>query len=154
MKFQFSFFTQYGQFYLADEKSAGNTDSDNFWNDESFNDKLAIEDGILGISLENDEAIANGELEILNKRQKISGSEKADHIVEASIKVNSGKLQIQDCPNSQTELEIELEAAWYRIRVYSMNLNRAYESEPGDFYRIEIWKEGYSPKIVLKRWSR
>jgi hypothetical protein len=94
-----SIFTQYGQFYLADKEVCGDTSHSDFWNDVAFNERLAITEGGLGVCIENDEAIANIEIEIINKRNENFDLNLYDHIVEGSLYVSSGKLQILDCPN-------------------------------------------------------
>ena len=79
---------------------------------------------------------------------------KFDHVVEGSLLIKSGSLQILDCPNFQTEIKIDLEPGWYRVRIYSSNLEQAYKQNPEDTYLINIWREGYSQRNVLKRWHR
>jgi hypothetical protein len=49
-------------------------------------------------------------------------------------------------------MEIKIEPGDYRIRVYSCNLKSAYNENPKDFYKIEIWKEVFSNRVVLKRY--
>lgn len=154
MNHKLSIFTEYGQFYIADRDSAGDTGSSDFWNSEALNDRLAIEKGVLGVSIENDEAIANMEIELLKSRVEESDLSEFDHVVEGSLLVRSGKLQIQDCPHSQVELEIDVEPDWYRVRVSFSNLEKAYQENPEDKYLIKIWKEDYSERVVIKRWIR
>ena len=151
MKHKLNFSSSYRQFYLVDKQTSHNTDSDKFWTDQAFADKLAVEKGILGIGIENDEEIVKCELEILNSKSQIDNFNLYDHVVEASIQINSGTLQVLDCPNSHLELELNVEPADYRVRVYSNNLKSAYDDKPKDFYQIEIWKENFSDRIVLKR---
>ncbi len=59
MTYKLSIFTHYGQFYIADKDASGDTGNQDFWNSEAFNDRLAIDEGILGVSIENYEALAN-----------------------------------------------------------------------------------------------
>ncbi|WP_343617634.1 hypothetical protein [Flavobacterium sp.] len=140
MKFSLNFTTDYGQFYLND-KDAGDTGSEDFWSDEALNDKLAVEKGILGISIENSEGIVKCELEILNSKSLISDFSDFDHVVEASLEIKTGFLQINDCPFSNLVLEEKIEIGIYRVRVYFKNLESAYSENPEDFYKIEIWKD-------------
>ncbi|MGN6494321.1 MAG: hypothetical protein ACTHLE_20180 [Agriterribacter sp.] len=149
-----SFFTQYGQFYIADENADGDTGSQDFWNTQAFDDRLAITDGILGVSLENDDTTANVEVELLYSKPEENDLNKFDHIVEESLCIKSGKLQILDCPNFQAELELNIEPGWYKVRVGSSNLAKAYQENPEDKYFIEIWQEDYSERKVIKRWHR
>ncbi len=152
MKFSLDFTTSYGQFYLSD-KDEGDTGSPDFWTDEAFNDKLAVEKGVLGVSLENSEGIVKGEIEILGSKSLISDFSDFDHVVEASLVINTGFLQINDCPFSALILEEKIETGNYRVRVYFKNLKTAYDKDPKDFYKIEIWKDSFSDRSVLKRFE-
>lgn len=153
MKLNLKFVTDYKQFYLNDKNANGNTGSENFWSESAFADKLAIEDGVLGIGIENDEGKVECKFEILNSKRLIDNFSDFDHVVEASLKIHSGILQITDCPHSEVEMETEIENGEYRVRVYSINLKTAYEENPRDTYKIEMWKEAYSDRIVLKRFE-
>ena len=149
-----SIFTQYGQFYIADKDASVDTGSQEFWNSQAFDDRLAIGDGILGVSLENDDALANIEVELLHSKREEKDLSKFDHIVEGSLLIKSGKLQILDCPNFQVELELNVEPDWYKVKVSFTNLAKAYQENPEDKYFIKIWRESYSPSMVIKRWHR
>ena len=152
MKFQLKFTTDYRQFYVNDKNANGNTSSDNFWTDQAFEDKLAVEDGVLGIGIANSEGLVDCTFEILNSKSSNNDFSEFDHVVEASLKIHSGVLQVIDCPFSEIEMEIKIEPGDYRIRVYSCNLKSAYNENPKDFYKIEIWKEVFSNRVVLKRY--
>ena len=153
MKSSLKFTTEYGQFYLSDKSANGNTGSENFWTEKAFAEKLAVEDGILGISIANDEGKVECEFDIVNSKSLIENFGEFDHVVEASLQIHSGILQVLDCPNSEIEMEIEIENGEYRVRVYSRNLESGYEENPGDSYKIEMWKEVYSERTVLKRFE-
>jgi len=148
-----SFFSQYGQFYIADKDAHADTGSKDFWNNEAFHNRLAVDDGILGVSIENDEAVANVEIELLPFKPEEKDLSRFDHIVEESLLIRSGKLQILDCPNSQVEFELNLEPDWYRVRVSSANLTKAYQEIPEDKYNIKIWRESCSKIKVVKKWN-
>lgn len=153
MTYRLDFFTQYGQFYIADEESEKGDIGSDFWNEIALTTRLALSDGILGIALENDECKAKVEVSVLESSPIcVNNIANADHVVEGSIRIPSGSLQIQDCPNSKVELEIAIDPSDYRCRIYAFNLNHAYEKEPKDHYRIEIWKEPYKAVKILKQW--
>jgi len=153
MIYDLKFFTQYSQFYILDSGTIGESDEEEFWSNQALNDRLALEDGIMGITVENDLTSVIGELEIL-KEPNPNPNLSADHIVEGSLEIKSGLLEIQDCPTSTVIHSIPMDNHHYRVRVYSFNLNNLYEGdEPKDRYRIEIWKEESSPREVLKQWS-
>lgn len=152
MKFELKFTTDYGQFYINDKNAKGNTGSENFWTDQAFADKLAVEDGVLGVAIANDEGKVECEFEILKSRSEINDFKSFDHVVEASIKIHSKVLQILDCPHYNVEIETGIENGEYRVRVYSLKLDSAYDENPNDTYKIEMWKEVYSERNVLKRY--
>lgn len=154
MIYVLDFFTQYGQFYIVDKGTIGETDDLEFWSDQALNDRMAYENGILGILVENDFTMVLGELKILDAPNPTLDL-KADHIVEGSIQINSGTLELQDCPTSTVEHSIQLENGNYRVRVHAFNLNNVYtekQETPNDRYRIEIWKQEAAPRKVLKQW--
>ena len=46
-----SFFTEYYQFYILDSESEGKTDAPDFWNDEAGTRRLAIGEGLRGVTV-------------------------------------------------------------------------------------------------------
>ncbi|MDC7997695.1 hypothetical protein [Gilvibacter sediminis] len=153
MSLRLKFRTSFRQFYLNDKNSNGDTSSDDFWSDDAFTDKLAVGEGVLGIGIENEEGDVECEFEILVTKSLIEDFSDFDHVVEASLKIHSGFVQVLDCPNSEIVMETAIENGDYRVRVYSKNLNTAYEKNPNDTYKIEMWKEVYSERKVLKRFE-
>lgn len=153
MKHSLTIFTEYGQFYIADLNNNPDLDTLEFWNEEAFADRLAIDNGLLAVSVANDEAIAQMEVEVVDSRIIDEDMTHYDHVVEGSIEIKSGKLQIQDCPTSQVELELEVTPVWYRVWVGPANLDKAYQDNPEDKYYIKVWKEEPSIRTVLKRYE-
>lgn len=155
MKHKLNFITSYQQFYLADKSHQGTTGSDSFWTDESHNDRLAIEKGILGIGTESYGSI-KGELAVLDKANDNVDYNLYDHIVEGGLEVKSGVLQVLDCPNNSLESEVKVTPGNYRVRIYSSNLSSVMdEDEDGnDYYKIEIWRDDNMERKVLKRYVR
>ena len=152
MKFDLNFTTGFGQFYLND-KDKGDMGSENFWTDEAFNARLAVESGILGISIANDEGIVKCELEILDSKSLVSDFSIFDHVVEASLEIKTGILQVNDCPFTDLILEQKIEIGNYRVRIYFNNFKSAYSENPEDYYKIEMWKDDFSNRHVLKRFE-
>ncbi|MBL4679033.1 MAG: hypothetical protein JKY70_23000 [Mucilaginibacter sp.] len=147
-----NFYTQYSQFYITDKDPLGDVDSDNFWTNEAFNERLAIEEGIVGVGTECYGPV-KGELQILQQENNCFSLDDYDHIVEGGIKINSGVIQIMDCPNSIVEIEVVVENGAYRARVYSSNLSSVDGDEGDDYYRIEIWPSTDMERKVLKQYS-
>ena len=151
--FQIDFYTQYNQFYICDKDSPLLTDSDNFWTDDAFAERLAIEDGVLGVGTECYGPV-KAEMILLGSENSARDMSEFDHIVEGSLVIKSGILQIKDCPNSSIELEVKVESGCYRVRIYSSNLDSVDGDEGNDHYTIEIWKAEKAGRKVIKRYER
>jgi hypothetical protein len=127
---QLNFSTEYYQFYILDSQSEGKTDADDFWCSEANERRLAIGKGILGVTTSTYGQVF-GEVHVLDKQPM--KDLKADHIVEASMKFLSGKLEIKNCTGYETQLTINLEKDDYRIRISSYNLESL-----NDFIKFKI----------------
>jgi hypothetical protein len=135
MKYQLDFNTAYNQFYTVDGTQNGDTASVNFWTNEAFQDRLAIEEWVLGVGIESYGHV-KAELQLLNSPTKEIDFSKYGHIVEGGIKISSGLLQIIDYPNREIALSVLIEPGNYRVRVYSMDLDGVDtdEDERDDHY--------------------
>jgi hypothetical protein len=153
MKYQLEFYTQYSQFYICDKDSENDTGAKSFWTNEAFNDRLAVGTGVLGIGTECYGPI-KGELILLDSSESITDNNEYDHIVEGGLEINSGIIQVLDCPNSIVQLELPVTPGTYRVRVYSSDLASVEGDEGDDFYKIEIWRGLNTERKVLKRYSR
>ncbi|PTX12283.1 hypothetical protein C8N40_11481 [Pontibacter mucosus] len=135
-----NFYTSHRQFYIIDKNPTGSTSTDDFWSDAASIRRLAVESGILGVGTECYGPV-KGEIEFLNHSQKAEDFAKYDHVVEGDLQVNSGVLQIIDCPTGAVEFEKIVNPGNYRVRIYSMNLDSVNgEDEGDDYYRIEVWQ--------------
>lgn len=152
MDYKLDFYTSHHQFYIYDKLSPGSTDSDNFWTDSAHKDRLALEEGIIGIGTECYGPVKT-EIVILDKSNNAFNSDLYDHIVEGGLNLKSGVLQIMDCTDFSSQLDIELKPGNYRVRVYSSNLASVLGDEGNDFYRIEVWPSDTLERKVLKRYK-
>tara|TARA_Y100000815_G_C13306913_1_gene486846 strand:+ start:750 stop:1397 length:648 start_codon:yes stop_codon:yes gene_type:complete len=157
MKYNINFYTQYNQFYIEDKGSNGDTGSVEFWSEEAFLSKMALDKGIIGVGTQSYGNI-RGEIMILDKPTTDINFDLYDHIVEGGINIESGELQILDCPNSHVELSFKIDPGKYRIRVYGSNFNSVEQTDlahdsDNDFYKIEIWKSEDMQRKVLKQWE-
>lgn len=148
----FDFYTSHHQFYIYDKFSEDN--SSDFWSDQAYSERLAIGTGLLGISTESYGQI-KGEINLLEQDNITFDIGNYDHIVEGSLDINSGVLQILNCPNSCVELELVVTPGIYRVRVYSKNLASYLEEiNENDYYKIEVWPDRYLDRKVLKQFPR
>ncbi|MBX0292062.1 hypothetical protein K3G63_16555 [Hymenobacter sp. HSC-4F20] len=154
MKHTVQFTTSYSQFYIYDRDSPGATDLSEFWSGSAFDDKLAIEDGILGVSI-GTYSYVNVTITLLEQRNEVVSFDACDHAVEAILEIKSGTLQILDCPSSTLEYKMSVSPGVYRVRVGSLGLDSIVDSdeEADDYYTIELWPEPPSPRQVLKRYA-
>jgi hypothetical protein len=148
------FHTAYSQFYIIDPMVDYDTGSDKFWTQDAASDMLAVETGVLGVGI-GSYGHVKAELEVLLKPNTENDYSKYDHIVEAGIQIDSGLLQVIDCPNSEIVLSIAIEPKTYRVRIYSIGLSESdpEEDEGKDYYKIEIWPDNNMERKVLKRYS-
>lgn len=157
MKKSFQFDTQYNQFYIQDKNFEGNTSDFDFWSDQSFFQRLAIGQGILGVSTQSYGYI-KGEIEIIPFPSETTDFDTYNHVVEAGIEIKSGELQISDCPNSEIKIKIKIDSGKYRVRIYSSNFESVIETDlshdsDNDFYRIEVWASQEMTRKVLKQYE-
>lgn len=156
MKYKFNFYTEYRQFYLQDKNSNADTGSINFWTDEAFLGRLALEKGIIGVGTQSYGRI-KGEIELVDKPSDDFNYDDYDHIVEGGIYIQSGELQIIDCPNSEVEVTLKLTPGKYRARVYGSDFGSVKEPDlahdtDNDYYKIEIWPDDNMERKVLKQY--
>ena len=151
------FYTEYNQFYIEDKNNSGNTGSPNFWTDKTVSERLAIEDGIIGVGTQSYGNI-RGEIELLEKPAIKIDYNKYDHIVEAGINIRSGELQVLNCTSSDLQATLKLNPGTYRVRIYSSNLASVKETDlahdtDNDYYRIEVWPSDDMEIKVLKQYK-
>jgi hypothetical protein len=141
------------KFYTEDKKIKTEINPKEFWSEEAHSDRLAMENGILGIRTECYGPV-KGELVVLKEVNEDVNFDLYDHIVEGGLKVSSGVIQVLDCPTSSVQSEIKIENGTYRVRVYSSNLSSVDGDEGDDYYKIEIWKDDNLERKVLKKYVK
>jgi hypothetical protein len=149
-KHNLSFFTEYYQFYILDSETKAQTDAHDFWNAEADKRKLAIGEGLLGVTVAK---YAEIKVEVRVLSVEPNENAEADHIVETSLNLPSGLLQIKDCTSYDTVLELKLEKGTYRIRISSFKLWAVKGDEGDDYYMVEMWKAVFSDTVIIKEWK-
>jgi hypothetical protein len=146
------FFTEYYQFYIQDATAKASTDSDIFWTAHATEDKMAVEEGLLGISVAKYAEI-QVQINIHQQKQNIFNLQDYDHIVEASIDVPSGILQILNCTGMEKQVEINVSPGIYTVRSSSANLKTVQGDTGDDFYMIDIYPSDKKERTVLKKYE-
>lgn len=146
------FYTQYNQFYIVD---SGYKESEkDIWADSALMNRLGVDEDLLAVFTGSYGPI-KGQLEIKNDGSSIENLEEYDHVVEGKINIETGVLQVQDCPTSSVVQEVELPSGLYSVRIYSKGLTTVEGDEGDDFYRIVIWPAMNNDKQVkvLKQYT-
>ena len=149
--YNLDFSSEYYQFYILDAQSKGETDAPDFWCPDADKRRLAIGEGLLGVTIATYGGV-RGEIRILDNKPELLPN--ADHIVEASIRFISGLLEVRDCTGYELQLAIPLSKTAYRIRISSHNLGSAHNDEGDDSYTIDIWKSRFSKPKILKNFAK
>lgn len=148
-----NFSTEYYQFYLLDSKTKAKTDADDFWCLDADKRRLAIGEGLLGVTITTYGDVVMTLRILLGKPQVLVD---ATHVVEASIRMPSGILQIKNCTAYATQFELPIEKGTYRVRVttqkiiYSSFVNGKTVDDLVDDYIIDMWKSNFTKPKILK----
>ncbi len=158
MRHKFEFYTFYNQFYIENKGGNADTSSDSFWTEKSFKDGLAIGEGIIGVGTKSYGYI-KGDIEVLAKSRDNVNFDLYDHIVEGGINIDSGTLEIRNCPDASLELSLKIKPGKYRIRIYGSNYDSVLEPDLAkntdkDYYKIEIWPDNNMECKILKQYIR
>jgi hypothetical protein len=145
----------YRQFYVLDPDSRGDTGSADFWTQEAFDLRLAVEQGVIGIG-----TVTNGEvpvtIETLDTEPALS-LEPWDHVVEASLQLSRGRLELAPCPDyDRPAATIPLAPGWVRVRVHCAGLHIEPPSEVdycGDSYLVQAWPSEPRERVLLKKFG-
>jgi hypothetical protein len=149
-KYDLHFFTEYYQFYILDASTKAQTDAVDFWNAAADKNKIAIGDGLLGVTVAK---YADIKVEVRICETKPLENAAADHIVEAPLLLASGKLEFKDCTSFDTIFETEMENGKYAVRVSSYKLDTVVNDNGDDYYVVEIWKSEDVLVKLLKKWN-
>jgi hypothetical protein len=133
-----------------DSETKAQTDTADFWNDEAGQRKLAIGEGLLGVTVAK---YAEIRVEVRVLSAEPTEDADADHIVETSLSLPSGLLQVKDCTNYDTVLELNLEKETYRVRISSFKLWTVENDAGDDYYVVEIWESAFAETKILKEWK-
>ncbi|NOT51043.1 MAG: hypothetical protein HOP10_07175 [Chitinophagaceae bacterium] len=147
--FNLDFYSSYNQFFIFD-KNISFDSTEEMWTDQAFLDRLSMLPGRLSVGTACYGTV-RAELRLLDNPSNKNDFNDYDHVVEGSINIKSGIIQIIACMANEPELEISVDPGVYRIRIYSSNLGSVIGDEGDDFYLLEIWKQNFTDRLVLKR---
>lgn len=150
-KYNLDFFTTHNQFYLCDSAFTGTTGDTTFWNSDAQNARLGTTEDIIGIKTASYGHI-KAELNVLNTADTEKDFSKYDHVVEGSVKLSSGIMEILNFPDTKIILKAIVTPARYRVRIYSYAVKNVNpdEDEGTDHYKITLWPAEGKERKVLK----
>ncbi|MDB5159188.1 MAG: hypothetical protein JWR50_3895 [Mucilaginibacter sp.] len=153
--YKLDFTTFYNQFYITSDNGDAAFASGLDWSEESYNDRIGVFNKTLVIYTESYGHI-KGELYLLKNAEQLADYSNCDHVVEAGINIESGIIQLLDCPSCQVNLEIQVLPGNYGVRVSFFNMSGfdSDEEESDDYHRIEIWPDDNIGKNVIKMYPR
>ncbi|MBT2407494.1 hypothetical protein J7I97_12690 [Streptomyces sp. ISL-87] len=151
-------FADYSQIHVLDEESEA--DFSDVWTGQSVLDGLGVTDDALAIRTAVNYTVAVA-VHVLADRPD-DDSAGFDHVVEASLRVASGRLVVLGCTDYFPDAaRFELPAGWTRLRASRRNLAAAvstldFEGEPETLeeVRLQVWPAPPSAADVIKRWAR
>ena len=79
-------------------------------------------------------------------------AEEWDHIVEASLHLPGGQLQVHQCTLGAVA-DWEVRPGWYRVRSFHGGLGTVGVLEGNDRYRVVLWPAPPADVCVLKQWT-
>jgi hypothetical protein len=152
--FLFNFSSEYYQFYILDSKTNAKTDAVDFWCPDADKRRLAIGEGLLGVTITTYGDVVGSLCILQNKPTDFLID--AKHIVEASIRIPSSILQIKNCTAYETQFELPIQKGTYRVRITTQKTTNITREEGKsveafiDYYVIEMWKSNYAKPQILK----
>ncbi len=155
--YNLDFSSEYYQFYILDAETKAKTDADDFWCPAADKRRLAIGEGLLGVTITTYGDVTGRLSILLNKPADFLVD--AKHIVEASIRIPSGILQIKNCTAYDTQLELPVEKGTYRVRITTQKIIHVawIESKPVeefvDDYVIEMWQNNFAKPKIMKAYK-
>ena len=148
-------YASHHQFYVMDSDYRGDSADPSFWSKESFDRRLAIGDGMLGIG--------TGTYGFVTVRAEEHRAEPPldlaawDHVTECSLELKTEFLLIMGCL-ADSGLFFKMSPGTYRVRVCHANLAESeqevlgeWEGDFGDWYLVQFWPGPHDETRVLKQ---
>src|SRR6516162_5963944 len=104
----------YNQFYLTSDSKNTGSDDPEFWSKEAYRERLAVAPLTLAVGTDTYGKVPV-DIEVLDSPSHLPFDD-WDHVVEASISIASGVLEVSGCPDPETLARIEVVPGVYVAR--------------------------------------
>jgi hypothetical protein len=147
---ELTLFADYFQFYLQDEKAAG--DLSESWTEQATADLLALAPGTIGIG-----TVRNMDVPVVievDDSEPVIDLDAWDQVVDCSIEAPSGQLVVAGCTDYFPDAKrIEVVPGPYRARIFygALDTLSADGLDGSDHYRISLWLHPVEAPRFLKR---
>ncbi len=141
-------FADYFQFYLWDPAQGRQAPAD--YVDEDIERRIKTGPHVVVICPERNFTVPV-EIEI-HDAEPACNAEEWDHIVEASLHLPSGQLELHECTGGPVA-DWAVEPGWYRVRSFHGGLGTVDNLEGSDTYLIAVWPAPPAQVRVLKQWT-
>jgi hypothetical protein len=158
VKTELRLFADYHQVVVLDEGSE--TDLGDCWTEQAVDDGLAAGLDALAIGTAVN-VFVQVSIETLSS-PPASDEADFDHVVEASLKTESGRLVVMGCTDYEPDAaRFEVPPGWLRLRASRSNLDTAAAldvdsgkaPETMERVRIQVWPADPKDVTVIKRWN-
>jgi hypothetical protein len=151
-------FADYFQVHVFDENPE--TDFGDLWTSQTVRDELAAGPDAVAIGTAVN-VFVQVSVETLSSAPA-SDEAGFDHVVEASLKSESGKLVVMGCTDYEPDAaRFEVVPGWLRLRASranldtasALNIDSAETPETMERVRIQVWPAAPADVTVIKRWN-
>jgi hypothetical protein len=150
-------FADYFQVHVFDEGSE--TDFGDLWTSQAVRDGLAVGPDAVAIGTAVNVFV---QVSVETLSSPPASDEGFDHVVEASLKSESGRLVVKGCTDYEPDAaRFEVTPGWLRLRASRSNLDTAgaldidsaKTPETMERVRIQVWPAAPADVTVVKRWN-
>jgi hypothetical protein len=143
----------YYQFYLEDANAHPAYDA--LWTQHTYEDRAAAGPGIIAVGTARYGVGIPLLIEVRDSEPALEAYPEWEHVVECSIRVASGCLQLTNPNSFGTGVpQIDIAPGTYRARIYYAKLDSIRgggDLDGDDYYRIVLWPGSTIEPVVLKR---
>ncbi|MEL6528791.1 MAG: hypothetical protein AAFQ27_02455 [Pseudomonadota bacterium] len=148
---QYRVFADYFQFYLWDHGTQPDAPTD--YDDADSRRRIKVAPYVIVVLTERNMTVPV-ELTVLDSAPPLE-LDRWDHLVEASIEIPSGKLEVFECCGQSIDV-LAIGEGSFRARVGYAGLDTLSPDglDGDDIYSVSLWPAPVEPEVVLKTFER